>query len=46
MPPMNAHLTEIAFVLDRSGCMSSVAESAIAGFNEFLRDQQTARKQG
>ena len=38
---MNQSLTEIAFVLDRSGSMSSVAESAVAGFNEFLRDQQT-----
>ncbi len=40
--PMNPHLTEIAFVLDRSGSMGSVAESAVAGFNEFLRDQQVA----
>ena len=39
---MNTQLTEIAFVLDRSGSMSTVTESAVAGFNEFLRDQQTA----
>ena len=39
---MNQALTEIAFVLDRSGSMSSVAESAVTGFNEFLRDQQAA----
>ena len=39
---MNNTLTEIAFVLDRSGSMGSVAESAVAGFNEFLRDQQAA----
>ena len=39
---MNTQLTEIAFVLDRSGSMSTVAESAVAGFNEFLRDQQAA----
>ena len=39
---MNHSLTEIAFVLDRSGSMSSVAESAVTGFNEFLRDQQAA----
>ena len=39
---MNPYLTEIAFVLDRSGSMGSVAESAVAGFNEFLRDQQSA----
>ena len=37
---MNKILTEIAFVLDRSGSMSSVAESAITGFNEFLVAQQ------
>ena len=35
-------VTEIAFILDRSGSMSSVTESAIAGFNRFLRDQQAA----
>ena len=39
---MNSQLTEIAFVLDRSGSMSSVARSAVAGFNDFLREQQTA----
>ena len=32
--------TEIAFILDRSGSMQPHAEAAIAGFNEFLRDQQ------
>lgn len=37
---MNLHLTEIVFVLDRSGSMGSVAGSAVAGFNEFLHDQQ------
>ncbi len=37
---MNTSLTEIAFVLDRSGSMESCAESAIAGFNQFLRDQR------
>lgn len=37
---MNPQLTEIAFILDRSGSMSSVREQAIAGFNHFLADQQ------
>ncbi len=37
---MNNHLTEIAFVLDRSGSMSSMIEPAIAGFNRLLREQQ------
>ena len=41
-PNPNPTLTEIAFVLDRSGSMSAVAQSAAAGFNEFLRDQQAA----
>jgi len=39
---MNKNLTEIAFILDRSGSMQSVAHAAISGFNEFLRDQQAA----
>ncbi len=37
---MNKNLTEIAFVLDRSGSMAPVTEAAITGFNEFLQDQQ------
>jgi uncharacterized protein YegL len=32
--------TEIAFILDRSGSMSSMTHAAIAGFNEFLTAQQ------
>lgn len=39
---MNKNLTEIAFILDRSGSMSRVAHAAISGFNDFLRDQQAA----
>lgn len=42
---MNQNLTEIAFILDRSGSMHSVTESAISGFNEFLRDQQKTEGQ-
>jgi len=42
---MNKNLTEIAFVLDRSGSMAPVTESAITGFNEFLRDQQKTEGQ-
>lgn len=42
---MNKNLTDIAFILDRSGSMSSVAHAAISGFNEFLRDQQAASGQ-
>jgi len=35
-----APVTEIAFILDRSGSMDMHAPAAIAGFNEFLREQQ------
>jgi hypothetical protein len=38
----NAHYTEIAFVLDRSGSMKSCQQAAIDGFNRFLADQQKA----
>ena len=37
---MNPHLTEIAFILDRSGSMESMVDPAIDGFNRLLRDQQ------
>lgn len=36
---MNPNLTEILFILDRSGSMNPLTEAAIAGFNQFLRDQ-------
>lgn len=39
---MNAQLTEIAFVLDRSGSMGAIAASAVEGFNAFLTEQQAA----
>ncbi len=39
---MNTDLTELAFILDRSGSMSSLASSAIEGFNHFLHEQQNA----
>jgi uncharacterized protein YegL len=35
-------ITEIAFILDRSSSMESIRDAAIAGFNDFLRDQQAA----
>ena len=37
---MNTQLTEIAFILDRSGSMQSQAGAAISGFNDFLRQQK------
>ena len=33
-------ITEIAFILDRSGSMDSMTNAAISGFNEFLKAQQ------
>jgi uncharacterized protein YegL len=39
---MNQNLTEIAFVLDRSGSMEAVAHAAVVGFNTFLAGQQAA----
>jgi len=37
---MNKNLTQIAFILDRSGSMASMADEAIGGFNAFLAEQQ------
>ena len=37
---MRPDLTEIAFVLDRSGSMNPIAGDAIGGFNTFLAAQQ------
>lgn len=36
---MNRNLTDIAYVLDRSGSMQPMTEAAIAGFNDFLQQQ-------
>ncbi len=36
---MSPNLTEILFILDRSGSMAPLTESAISGFNSFLQDQ-------
>jgi hypothetical protein len=37
---MQTDLTEIAYVLDRSGSMQTLASDAIGGFNSFLSSQQ------
>lgn len=36
---MNPHLTEIAYVLDRSGSMQGMQEPAVAAFNDFIKTQ-------
>lgn len=38
--PMNKNLTQIVFILDRSGSMQSMATEAIGGFNAFVEAQQ------
>lgn len=37
---MRENLTELVFILDRSGSMASMADEAIGGFNSFLEDQK------
>ena len=37
---MRDNLTELVFILDRSGSMASMKEEAIGGFNAFLEEQQ------
>ena len=36
---MNPNLTEIAYILDRSGSMQSMQEPAVAAFNDFIKIQ-------
>jgi len=36
---MNTHLTEIAYILDRSGSMQPMQEAAVAAFNDFIQSQ-------
>lgn len=36
---MNTDLTEIAYILDRSGSMQHMQEAAISGFNQFVQEQ-------
>jgi len=37
---MSINITEIAFILDRSGSMQSIAEATVESFNSFLATQQ------
>ena len=36
---MNKHLTEIAYILDRSGSMQPMQEPAVTAFNDFVKAQ-------
>jgi len=38
---MNTNLTEIVYILDRSGSMAGFEEAAVSGFNTMLREQQS-----
>ena len=39
---MKADLTEVVFILDRSGSMAGLVDDTIGGFNSFIRDQRNA----
>jgi len=39
---MNKNLTEIAYILDRSGSMNRLKKSAVTGFNTFIKEQKEA----
>ena len=39
---MNENLTELAFILDRSGSMSGMEEDTIGGYNSLLKTQREA----
>jgi len=39
---MNNNLTEIVFILDRSGSMSGLENDTIGGFNGFVKNQAEA----
>jgi len=41
----HSNWTEIAFILDRSGSMQSIAETAVTGFNELLDQQKKEHEQ-
>ena len=37
---MNTNITELVFILDRSGSMSGMESDTIGGFNAMLKTQQ------
>jgi hypothetical protein len=41
---MNQNLTEIVFILDRSGSMNGLENDTIGGYNGFIRKQTEAGK--
>jgi uncharacterized protein YegL len=45
MKKENNHITEIAFVLDKSGSMSNLVDDTIGGFNSVLQQQKAQEDQ-
>lgn len=43
---MNSQLTDIVFILDRSGSMHGLRSDAIGGFNAFVEEQQAVPGEG
>ena len=42
---MKENLTELVFIVDRSGSMTGIADDVIGGFNSFLEDQKKVEGQ-
>ena len=40
---MRKNLTEIVFILDRSGSMSGLEQDTIGGFNSMIKEQKKQR---
>ena len=40
---MNKNLTEVVFILDRSGSMSGLEQDTIGGFNSLIKKQKKAK---
>lgn len=43
---MRKNLTEIVFILDRSGSMSGLERDTIGGFNSMIEKQKKSRGRG
>ena len=41
---MNKNLTEIVFILDRSGSMSGLESDTIGGFNAMIESKESSRR--
>ena len=46
MIEMNSNLTEIIFLLDRSGSMGGLENDTIGGFNAFIENQRKLEGSG